>query len=190
MRENSGEESDMTVIGLSGYAQSGKDSVASILSEHGYRRRSFADPIRSALYTLDPMIDNFLSLREIVDKSGWDAAKSYPEARRLLQQLGTEVGRDMLGQSTWIDIALRNLPERTCFTDVRFVDEADAIRALGGEVWRVNRSGVDPVNDHISETALDGYDFDRIIPNDSTLEDLRLKTLAAVAWRFTERERF
>ena len=180
----------MTIIGLSGYAQSGKDAVSMILTEYGFRRRSFADPIRQALYTLDPMIDSFRSLREIVDQSGWDTAKSYPETRRLLQQLGTEVGREMLGQSTWLDIALRNLPEKTCFTDVRFVDEADAIRALGGEVWRVNRPGGLPVNGHVSETALDDYDFVKVILNDGSLEDLRSKTLTAMAWRFTEPDSF
>jgi dephospho-CoA kinase len=39
------------IIGLTGYAQSGKDTVANILVEnYGYQRVAFADPIRALLY--------------------------------------------------------------------------------------------------------------------------------------------
>mgnify|MGYP006283771541 FL=1 len=42
------------IIGLTGYAQSGKDTVASLLVEHyGYERVAFADKIRSFLYEMN-----------------------------------------------------------------------------------------------------------------------------------------
>jgi hypothetical protein len=57
-------------------------------------------------------------------------------------------------------------------TDVRFENEAAMIKLMGGEVWRVKRPGVEAVNDHISEHALDGYKADRILSNGGTLEEL------------------
>ena len=57
-------------------------------------------------------------------------------------------------------------------TDVRFRNEADAIRARGGVVVRINRPGIEAPNDHISEHDLDGYAFDYFVDNDGTIEDL------------------
>ena len=45
------------IIGLSGYAQVGKDTVAQILvEEYGYSRIGFADIIRNACYRLNPIV--------------------------------------------------------------------------------------------------------------------------------------
>ena len=45
------------IIGISGYARSGKDSVANILvQDFGFERRAFADKLREALYALNPII--------------------------------------------------------------------------------------------------------------------------------------
>jgi dephospho-CoA kinase len=41
---------EVGLIGLSGYAGAGKDEVAKILAECEWRRASFADPLRAALY--------------------------------------------------------------------------------------------------------------------------------------------
>ena len=51
------------------------------------------------------------------------------------------------------------------FTDVRFPNEAQKIKDLGGVVWRIEREGVAPVNSHISEYAILDYPFDAKIPN-------------------------
>jgi hypothetical protein len=71
---------------------------------------------------------------------------------------------------------LENVPfPNWVITDVRFPNEADAIKQEEGILIRVNRSGVGPVNDHESETSLDGWGFDYIIDNDSTLGSLKRK---------------
>ena len=65
--------------------------------------------------------------------------------------------------------------ELLAFTDVRFPDEADLIRSHGGIVVRVVRPGLRrPVDEDISETALDGYDVDYIVENDGTPRGLEL----------------
>lgn len=61
-------------------------------------------------------------------------------------------------------------------TDVRFPNEAQAIKDKGGIVIRVKRTELPQVitsPKHPSETALDNYDFDYKIFNTGTMEELR-----------------
>lgn len=164
------------IIGLSGYGGSGKDTVAKYLVDnYGYKKAAFADPIKEALLKLNPYITPNIRLADIVDAYGWELAKKgYPEARRLIQVLGTEIGREMFGERFWVEYCLNELDstEFVTFSDVRFVSEAEEINALGGVVWRIERVGVGPVNDHLSEVALDKWDFDAILRNVDTKEVL------------------
>lgn len=166
------------IIGLSGWARVGKDTVASrLVSSHGYVRSSFADLIRDALYKLNPSIDvsgYTMGLSSAVDLMGWEELKSQSVGiRGLMQRMGTEVGREMFGDNFWVDAAIDSIEDGTnvVFADVRYPNEADAIKALGGEIWRINREGIEPANDHPSETALDAYQFDCIMFNNGTLEN-------------------
>jgi hypothetical protein len=163
------------IIGLSGYAQSGKDTVAELLCLNStYHRRSFADPMRDAIYKMNPFVEGGNRVAELVDEYGWEVAKANPEVRRLLQVFGTDVGRKMFNENFWINIALAGLKDhhRVVISDVRFPNEADAIKQLGGQVWRINRHNHQPVNGHTSEHAMDNYMFKHVIYNDGTLDDL------------------
>jgi len=167
------------IIGLSGYARSGKDTAADhLVAKYGFTRYSFAAPMKEAMYRLNPIvasdaIGNF-RYRDLVDVYGLDKAKdSHPEIRRLLQVFGTEVGRYMFGQNFWVDLALNNAKENlVVISDVRFKNEADGIKAAGGQVWRINRLGIGPVTDHASEIDLDDYEFDHIVSNDLSVNHL------------------
>jgi hypothetical protein len=163
------------IIGLSGYAQSGKDSTAELLClNYGYTRLAFADPMRQALITINPKLDSITRVSDLVEDYGWDVAKKNPEVRRLLQVLGTDFGRKMLGDDVWINIALSGIkPEdKIVVSDVRYPNEAEAIKKLGGTVWRINRHNHSAVNGHTSEHAMDNYMFNYVIYNDGTLDDL------------------
>lgn len=183
------------IIGISGYARTGKDTIADILTEEfGFERLAFTDKLRECVYALNPMIgfwkDNGLPdeyypteirtkyLQDVIDQYGWDGVKSTywgPEVRRLLQRFGTEVGRNILGQNVWVDatFAVTDVTKNYIITDCRFGNEALGILEKGGKMWRVNRPGVGPVNDHISEIGLDDFPFDATINNDGSLTDLR-----------------
>lgn len=176
------------LIGVSGYAQSGKDSIAGILKPLGFERRAFADKMREALLAIDPIISHEalvpLRLSEILKVMTWDLAKvTYPEVRDLLQRLGTDAGRNILGEDVWVDAAMNDIEstDNIVFSDCRFINEAQAIVDKGGEVWRVSRSGVGPVNDHISEVGLDGWAFDKYLKNLGTLDDLRHAVIHATS---------
>jgi hypothetical protein len=164
------------IIGLTGYAQSGKDTVASILVEnYGYQRVAFADPIRDLLYATNPMLKEGYRVKGLVDVYGWDRVKvDYPEARRLLQDLGVGA-RKTFGDMFWVKQALRQVnPEGNyVIADVRYPNEAKAIREYGSsQIWRVRRLGIDPVNSHESESAMDGEKVDQIFVNNGTIDDL------------------
>lgn len=179
------------IIGLSGYAQSGKDTLAKFLIEdYGFTRFAFADALRDTVYALNPVVrfearvsydddpgEQMVRVQDIVDTVGWEQAKtSQPEIRRLLQAMGTEAGRKILGESIWVDTVFRQVQERgldkVVITDCRFPNEAEAVKAQGGFVVRINRPGVRPVNNHPSEVSLDEWGFDYVVPNNDGLEEL------------------
>ena len=137
-------------VGFTGHAGSGKTTAANILSVHGWTRYAFADPIRAIIYhTLPPCG------QRIIDRFGWQQAKKIPGMRALMQRLGTEAGRHVLGDQVWIDALQQRLnaeqPAYAVIDDVRFANEAHWIRALGGRVIHVSRPGVQPAGDHPSE---------------------------------------
>ena len=178
------------VIGLTGYAQSGKDTVASILVEkYGYRRIAFADKIRDFLYGINPMVACSPTgyLQDLVNLVGWNEAKKEPQVRRLLQDLGISA-RELLDENIWITSALGkiNSGERVVVTDVRFENEAMMIKLMGGQLWRVKRVGVGPVNDHVSESELDGYKVDQIFVNNGSIEDLSMLIQTRMRNAFTK----
>ena len=165
------------LIGLSGYAQAGKDSVGNVLQKnHEFAQRSFAQPMRDALKKLDPYVDDKgMRLNDaLLREGGWEWAKKNTDTRHLLQVLGTDVGREMFGENFWVEQAFKEIQSLryVVFTDVRFPNEAESIKSAGGTVWRVTRPGVEAANAHISEHSLDNWSFDHIINNNSTLEDL------------------
>jgi hypothetical protein len=167
------------IIGLSGYAQVGKDSVANILVEnYGYQRIAFADPIRKLLYEMNPAVkDGGYRVQGVVDGYGWEVAKTaFPEVRNMLQTLGVGA-RKVFGDMFWVQQALRQVHSEGNFviTDVRYPNEAKAIKEYDdSQIWRIKRSGVIPVNAHASETAMDGEKVDQIFINNGTLEDLKV----------------
>lgn len=174
------------ILGLSGWARVGKDTVADVLvNDYGFVKLSFATPMREALYRLNPKIDvadmQGVQLATAVDGLGWENLKAdSPDIRPLMQRLGTEVGRNMFGENFWVDLAMKEAEkyEDVVFADCRFQNEADAIRNAGGSIWRIERPGFEAANDHISEHDLDEYSFNAVLSNDRAMEDL-VETVAS-----------
>jgi hypothetical protein len=161
------------IVGLSGFARSGKDTVANLLVEkHDFIRVAFADLIRESLLILNPYVGSF-RLQEYVLIHGWDNAKSaIPEIRRLLQVFGTEIARDLYGESFWLDqlqrrYDLTNPNKNWVISDVRYDNEAQMIHDNNGEVWNIIRPGVGPVNEHSSDKGITDSYINRIILNNA-----------------------
>jgi hypothetical protein len=100
--------------------------------------------------------------------------------RKMLQLIGTECGRFIIHPDIWINALMMDYRSDSSWviTDVRFPNEAEAIRSKGGIVLRVQRPSImtelnpESLNEHESERALDLYQFDGIINNSGTIQDL------------------
>ena len=165
------------IIGVTGFKRSGKDTTAEILVEDfGFTRSGLADLLYRMVYVLNPPITCHRSLASLVDEYGWEIAKTaFPEIRRILQYMGTDVVRNHLGPNTWIDAwrdALPPEPRRVVCPDVRFLNEADCIRSLNGTIWRVLRPGT-ASDGHASESEQLDIECDAVLNNSTTIDDLR-----------------
>lgn len=173
------------LVGLMGYARSGKNTVANVLvRKYGFTEMAFADALREMALGINPIVDFLPSgvyrYQNAISDYGYDEAKSqFPEVREFLQRLGTEGVRDVLGPDTWVDLVERRWhadgqPDLV-ITDVRFPNEYEMVRRNGGVLARVKRPEVQATNRHISESALDSHDSDFVFWNDGTIADLENK---------------
>lgn len=185
----------MKIIGISGRARSGKDTLAGIFKflDKNTVQLSFAAPIREFVAGLVGM-----SVDEITNSD----AKERPlpwlndkSPRFLMQTLGTEWGRNMIDPNLWIKVvrkriemlqAQANPPSLVVFSDVRFDNEAEMIRSLGGWIIHLSRGDAVEVAAHVSENGVTpSPSEDLCIYNDGTLSDLERQAevaLAAYRW--------
>lgn len=176
------------IIGLVGYIGSGKGTVGDILvREHGYHRFAFADALKDAVATIFTWPRGLLEgdsdvsriYREKVDP-WWSAKLGYEVTPRLiLQKFGTEACRNGIADNIWIASLEKRMAgyQDVVITDVRFPNEIDFVRSVGGTIIRVQR-GPDPTPEklskmHISETAWNSCEVDWTIYNDKDLEGLK-----------------
>lgn len=159
------------LVGIAGAAGVGKDTVANILKKHfQFNQDAFAAPIKSMLKSIgiDEPIDRIGKERIL---PGWDF--SY---RKAAQTLGTEWGRT-LQSDLWLQIAKNKIPNhaRLCFSDVRFENEADLIRAHKGVIFHVEGRGTSASKEnasHISESGILRHPSDFVIDNSTTHKQL------------------
>lgn len=176
-----------TLVGLIGKKRSGKDTFASGLTRMGFTRYAFADPLKALMLDLDPLVQveqdemhlfrgtrlygwHVMRLRTIVDEIGWERAKEIREVRRLLQDHGDGVRRHV-GGDVWLSATMEEVlrdPGNVVVTDVRYPNEADAIRAHGGTLVRIIRPGLTSDDHHVTETALDDYPTHFVVSNGGT----------------------
>lgn len=111
-----------------------------------------------------------------------------PTYRWLLQVIGADMFRTIIGEDVWVNALFadykgtpRNMRlvgdpmedfPNWIITDVRFPNEADAIKERGGKLIRLERV-METYSDHPSETSLDNYlKFDYTIFNNRTIDSL------------------
>lgn len=95
--------------------------------------------------------------------------------RTFLQILGTDALRNNLHYNVWVNALFADYTSESnwIITDVRFPNEAKAIKDRGGIIIRVDRPGISAVNDHPSETSLDTWNFDYKLVNNSDIFTLK-----------------
>jgi hypothetical protein len=101
--------------------------------------------------------------------------KEINTARELLQFIGTDVVRNCVSTTYWVDLAEKRLQRwvndgvSVVFTDVRMPNERDLVKDYGGVVARITRD-VDNADNHASE--LQNFKVDCTIGNNGSIEDL------------------
>jgi hypothetical protein len=173
------------IIGIAGPKRSGKTTLANALCEtYRIAHLSFAAPIRDFIASLVGC-----SLAEL------ERVKEKPVAwldgitpRQMMQTLGTEWGRRMVHSELWVRRVMYQATHGggAVISDVRFPNEAEAIRGRGGVVIRLHRAGYgDAANDsHESEAPLANNLVDFEIVNDGTPERMAVRAALCVQHHF------
>ena len=171
----------MKLIGITGKAGSGKDTVADIiLQQYPGFKRAMAKPIKGAfkaVFGFDP--DQLPRDSKEKQIPGFDFS-----ARKAMQTLGTEWGRT-LDKNLWLKLAHENY--KFCLRksgyliipDIRFDNEAEWIRANGGILIEVSRKDLAEVEAHESESGV-GEPPDYTIRNNGSIIDLTLAVTKAL----------
>jgi hypothetical protein len=189
------------IIGLTGLAGSGKDTVAALLAMRGFARYAFADALRKeVIHALaDPgQIEaiaqthpDLAAMLRAVTVNEVFAKPTPPAMRGLLQFWGTEYRRSQ-DPNYWVSKLMAQIdtdqaghipkqqycgaPEfSAAISDVRFPNEAEAIRERSGKIWRIVGRGGDAGTAHASESGQSEIRADEHLMNDGTVYDLALK---------------
>lgn len=68
------------------------------------------------------------------------------------------------------------IPEfKVVINDTRFIHETEIVKEMGGEIWKIINPSKENNDNHISETEYQQVKEDKLIINDSSLEDLYKK---------------
>ena len=189
------------IIGITGKAQSGKDTACRIVQlintvdydcacSEGegekyildnvdniivmgcrWEKHAFADKLKecaSLILGVSRESFEYNSFKESFTTLPLSNKEGEPMTNReFLQYFGTEVGRN-IDKDLWIKALMysygRDKESHWIVPDVRFPNEADAIRNAGGVLWKIERDGSGAGN-HISEKLIDDIMVDIIIEN-------------------------
>jgi hypothetical protein len=167
------------IIGVSGLIGSGKGALGDILhTKHGFRKISFAGKLKDSVSVLfgwdrDLLEGETKESREFREQEDtfWSQRMGYEVTpRKILQLVGTEVGRYIFHDKFWIYSIEKEMqePGNYVITDLRFPNELDFIRSFGGFGVRVER-GEPPLWYRTAETENNTPEKDRCFLEDKNL---------------------
>lgn len=147
------------IIGIVGFAGSGKGTVADILcEEHNFTKISFADSLKDAVssifmwerHLLEGDTEESRAFREKKDYFWSDVFGYEVTPRLMLQKFGTEAGRDQIHQDIWVrsierrinHMMVNEFKDHFVIPDVRFPNEMKSIRDMGGSIVRIIRGSL------------------------------------------------
>jgi hypothetical protein len=182
------------LIGITGKMGSGKTTTANYLvNSWKFQEYVIAEPIKQIAkifgFTHSQLYGTQNQKLEIHPQWGISG-------REFLQKVGTDMFRDLLptvipdmkiNDSVWCDIfrIKHDKSRHTVVSDVRFLNEARAIKDLGGIIIKIITDRVTYNNFHISELEQDGIPYDYIIVNNSDVKSLH-RSIDMILQKLTE----
>lgn len=181
------------LLGITGKARSGKDTVASCFMDNlpASMRYALADPIKDAFFAMMGAND-MASKAELMRNKEKEIEGLGHSPRSILQAIGTEGLREGLDTDFWVKMLKKHIkqiedveselgnyeglyPIYIVVPDVRFNNEAQFIKDQGGLLVQVVRPDVEKVREHKSEQGVSVKYVDYTIVNDGSLDDLKEK---------------
>ena len=194
------------IIGICGLIGCGKGTVGDILVEnYGFTKLSFADKLKDGVATVFNW-DRAMLEGDTVESREWRETQDdfwtretgrTITPRLVLQEFGTDCMRHGFDDGIWVSLVKQELvkyPNKNfVIPDVRFPNEANMIKSIHGEVWRVRRGqdpvwmrmyqdiGVEPKEVHESEWRWAKVDFNNVIYNDLGIDELKSQVKGLIA---------
>lgn len=172
------------LVGITGRFGVGKNTVADILARLLHAQVvAFADQLKEDVTAA--CIDAVPDIVDYPTMRAWLDERKGTVFGPLLQGYG-EFWRQWMGQDYWIKSLEDSLPDRAIVADVRYVNEAEWIKARGGTLlwiaganWRMDEEDRDP--NHPSEAGVEACArlADFVIRNTRTLEHLERDVMLA-----------
>jgi hypothetical protein len=174
------------LIGITGRKFNGKDTLAKyFINTYNYKRYAFADPLKEACRHIFGFNDDQLygELKEQVDEY-WNTTP-----RNIFQYVGTELFRNNLSkcpglewveENIWYNVLKKSILDQweknpdqlIVITDIRFQNEIDLIKELGGISIKITKDNILNTDTHTSEIDIDKLNVDYNIKNNGTISDL------------------
>lgn len=204
------------LVGVLGLIGSGKGTVGEILKEIKFHQISFASGVKDVTSVMFDWPRDLLegdtnesrTFRETPDQFWTKRMDKEFTPRLALQLMGTEVGRDIFHPDFWViktENKIKNSNENYVITDVRFQNEINSIRKMGGILIEIKR-GVPPHWYTVAEQANKGFSkaekymktegihesewkwigcgVDHVIHNNGTKEDLKNSVMSCLKKSF------
>ena len=169
----------LRLIGLTGKAESGKDTAADYLvnKNENWIKTAFAKPLKD-------LCINYLGLTydDVYTHDGKAKFNDFwgMTNREILQKVGTDAFRNGFHKNTWTKIMelqinkLLNEGKNVVVSDCRFDNEAELIYKLGGVVFNIERPNHNSLKDveksHVSENGIKKDLITASIINDSDFD--------------------
>ncbi len=176
------------IIGIHGFKQSGKDTLAKLfVDEFSFSRVAFADKVKEALHVIFDVPREKLhgsdEDKNSLSKVRWnhlhgiqpsaDSHKEFLSIRELMQIFATEMCRQVI-PGIWYQYLPLHEHKHVVVSDLRFTNEAQYLKDNKALLIRVTRTGAGPTA-HSSESGLADDWFDYELINDGSLEDFLQK---------------
>ena len=174
------------VIAICGMKRSGKDTIANYIASLGYKPVKISAKLKEICHILFGFshVQMEDAVKDVIDE------RFGITPRKAMQFLGTEVMQYKIqellpntGRSFWINTLLQQEQDKIVISDMRFVHEERALRAMWGDramIIKVVRPELEDEDEHVSEKEWVDIKEDVLLVNNTTIDSLLDKVSEAL----------